>query len=133
VDWHGSNAEYHAAIPKFPFPLPEGIDFPADLPYNPPQDDNTLFWVGQGELTTYLFAECAFLSVVVANESVDFDAAMSALDSVEDVNNAPFYRMYVKEIGPPFRLAINRARDGDFSVLNEYFQHACVCGWMGFK
>ena len=134
VRWEGMNDEYHAAVASFPYPLPEGIVFPADAPYDPRRDDNTWFWVGEGELSAYEFAECAYRSLVIQNQYVDFAAAMSALDSAEEIHNAPFHQTYPRVvIGPSWQSVIDEVRQGDFSAYKEIYETDCVGGWTGFK
>ena len=128
-DWDGVNAEYRTAVASFPYPLPEGIDFPADAPYEP---DGSDFGVGFGEMLTYIFAECAYHSIVVASQYGDIDAAMRALDSVEEIYNDPLYRQYVIEDGPGWQSVIDAVRLGDFSEFNEHYQNSCA-GWAGLK
>ena len=132
VDWQGMNAEYHAAVASFPYPLPEGIDFPADAPFDPAKADDLEFGVGFGEMLTYQFAKCACQSVVVANQYGDIDAAMRALDSVEEIYNDPVYRQYVIEGDPSWQSVIDSVRLGDFSDFNEHYQNSCA-GWAGLK
>jgi len=131
-DWDGMNAEYRAAVASFPYPLPEGIVFPADAPFDSTEDNNLEFGVGFGEMLTYQFAKCACQSVVVANQYGDIDAAMRALDSVEEIYNDPVYRQYVIEGDPSWQSVIDSVRLGDFSDFNEHYQNSCA-GWAGLK
>jgi len=126
-DWDGMNVEYRAAVASFPYPLPEGIVFPDDAPIDP---DGSWFEVGFGEMLTYQFAKCAYQSVVVANQYDDFDAAMRALDFVEEIYNDPVHRQYVIEDGPGWQPVIDAVRLGDFSEFNEHYQNSCA-GWAG--
>ena len=130
VRWDGMNDEYHEAAASFPYSLPEGVVFPADAYYDPDVDDDSWFEAGYGAMQAYAFAECAHRSVVVANETADFDAAMSALDSAVEIYRSPFYQAHVVGSMKPI---IEQARLGDFTVFNEMYQTDCVGGWMGFK
>jgi len=133
VDWYGMNAEYHAAMASFPYQLPEGIDFPADAPFKPDEDDEAEFRVGIGESWIYEFAECAYVSAVVANQDGDFAAAMSAVDSIEELYQAPYYQQIWPELSDNWEKVLDMARRGDFWEINEFYHDACVAGWMGFK
>ena len=82
----------------------------------------------------YAFAECAYYSVVAANESSDFDAAMVALDAAEEISHSPFYQANPPLVfGTSWQSLIENARLGDFAAFNEYYTRSCVAGWMGFK
>ena len=134
VNWQGMNDEYHHTIASFPYSLPPGVAFPADAPAESPDDYTSWYGVGLGELQAYEFAECAYHSIVVANETTDFEAAMKALDSAEEIHNAPFNETYPHiVIGPSWQSVIDKARLGDFSAFNDIYQTDCVGGWMGFK
>lgn len=124
VNWDQINQEYHDTVVSFPYPLPTGVDFPAET--TPPSEDNQLYERGWGEMQAYLFAECAYHSIVVANEAANPDAALAALDRAEEIHSSVIYQSHYSDHDGIWEGVITKARLGDYSVFNQFYETDCV-------
>lgn len=84
-----------------------------------------LYEEGWGEMQAYVFAECAYQRVVVDNEYTNIDAAMVGLDEAERIHNSPTYQSHYSDPDGNWRSVIDKARLGDFSDFNAFFDTDC--------
>jgi hypothetical protein len=126
--WDQVNKEYQDTVADFPYALPPGIQFPTTTE---PQDQaDELYEVGCGATNAYLFAECAYQRVAVANEATDPAATLSAIDSAWQIHEDPFFLKYVVDPDNGWATMYDKARLGEYSTFNEIVHNDCDAGWM---
>jgi len=129
LTWDQMNAEYRTTVASFPFDLPAGVEFPAAA-QKPGSDQKTVYAPGAGAIQAYLFAECAQEHVALQAQTSDPRAAAAALDAIEEIDNSPVYKQHVIDDSGGWKAILDKARLGDFSTLQEFYNNDCAGGWM---
>jgi hypothetical protein len=122
LTWGQANQEYQNTVNSFPYSLPSGIAFPVDVSQSP---DAGQYQRGWAEMQAYIFAECAYQTIVVANETTDMTAALSALDDAQRIHNSPGFQAHFDDPDGVWNSIVDKARLGDFATFNQFFQSDC--------
>ncbi|MDQ1124948.1 hypothetical protein [Microbacterium trichothecenolyticum] len=127
TDLAGIHQEYREAVASFPFPLPDGQQFPPESSLNDdaPTSDavrrRVVWQKGSGVAEAYMYWETA--TVVAASEAQDrgeFIRAQALLDTLEAGYNSDFRRLVLIDRGNEFvRTQVGAARSGDFGPLRD--------------
>jgi len=123
VAWTKINQEYRDTVTSFPYPLPEGVQFPKDAPRD--GQESQLYERGWGAMQAYIFAECAYQGVVVTHESTDMVTALAALDMAQEIHGLPEYQKHFADPDGLWQDVVDKAKLGDFSVFNQFYETDC--------
>lgn len=116
--------EYHGLADDYPWPLPEGVDFPATLP--PPQEP-TMYEVGEGKNQADSFWICSWMGEWIrADTSGELAAAESAGARVERADETQPHREHYDDPRDVWHLEILApARAGHPEAFHEFYSTSC--------
>ncbi len=126
TDYAGISAEYQRAIDSFPLPLPEGFTFPTEYQGGPPSEP-TQYEAGNGYITPYFLAQCAYGSAAItAHVGGDEDAATENLHLAIDVTYTEAFDMFVEDPSRGFVTGVlEPALDGNYGPLTSWSSGNC--------
>lgn len=126
TDYAGISAEYQRAVDSFPLPLPDGFSFPAEYQGGPPSEP-TQYEAGNGYITPYFLAQCAYGSEAInAHEGGDEEAASENLHLVIDVTYTEAFDMFVEGPSRGFVTSVlEPALDGNYGPLTSWSSGNC--------
>ncbi len=122
----GVQAEYDSTVENFPYPLPDGVDFPTRAQEPAATDQPTIYQKGSGLDQTYQFWECAWQDQALRSQGTDQDAAGKALDMLEQGLTSIYRTQYVVDTDGVWKNTLDKAKLGDLSALGEFYTSDCI-------
>lgn len=116
--------EYRAKVDDYPFPLPEGMEFP-ERPREP--DEPTLYERGNGIVQADSYWECAWIQEWLRHRADDAARAETAMTWLERSVETEFRQRFV--VSDPAIWTediLGTARLGDPTHLREYYDSSCA-------
>jgi len=123
----GVQTEYDQTVEDFPYPLPDGVTFPAQVQQPDPSGPSVIYQKGSGLVQAYQFWECSWEQVALDSQGNDQDRVNKALDELEQGLNSIYRTQYVEDPDGGWKSTIDKARLGDFGIFSEFYQSDC--GW----
>jgi hypothetical protein len=115
----GIHAEYSASVASFPFPTPDGGDFPYRSSLRDPAP-NALWERGNGAAEAYLAWQGLSVGAAASAASAgDTVQAAVLLDELEAAHLSPLRESFVEDSDGYFVAALKKARLGDFAELRS--------------
>ena len=110
---------YRETIADFPHPLPEGVTFPPEPPYEP-----NLTGEGNGPGTAYLYWECAWEHVYLESDS-ETDRA-EAMTHMRSLHYTEWGSQYIEDPDGIWDATLDKAELGDLTELRSFYDGGCV-------
>lgn len=119
-----TQAEYDDTVAGFPYDLPDGVTFPAQV-QQPTQA--TIYQEGAGLVQAYQFWECAWMDRALAAHGTDQTAFDVALAQLEEGTSSIYRTQYMIDDDDNWGgIALAQAALGDSTVLGEFFRADCI-------
>lgn len=125
--------EYDGTVKSYPYNLPDGVTFPADLYVVPNEDPNAQYESGWGAMQAYFFAECAYERVALTNPVDDSAGTIAALDQIQLIHTLPIYQQHFDDSHGVWQGLMDKARLGDSTGLRGTYDSDCASDWFQGK
>ena len=124
TDWTQANVEYRTFVARFPYSLPNGVEFPAELERGDPA---TRYEKGWGKAMAFAFWRCAHEDVIVSAANPDAVVADSFAQFDRALADGEYMSRFPDDEGVFRNRILGPARLGDTSILSELY--ASDCAW----